>query len=1214
MPERVTERLVQSGHLTAEGAEEALERQVLMGGALDSALFELGLVDEPAVLEAMAAAYGLEVAQPSEASRPVDPRAVRAFPEKWARKHRIAPLALEDDGATLSVLSPAPADVQLIVRLGELLETTIRPVLAPELRVEERLGLLYGLEPSERHRALIASFGGQLASNRPSVERDARAVELSSAVAVLSAPESRDQVARVALGYLGGAFELSAFFLSHDGDLEGWVGRGPGSERLPGAVFPVDVGSTFRVVLDGGAQYLGPPPEDPTHASLLAHLDRARPRSLLLAPIRLRGRTVALFYADDGPREIPSSVASDVTVFLTHVASAMLELVRRRKANSFSQLPSSESVERSLPDTLLPAPLAEPEPAIPPSTSSAEESAAAVALDAELEQLSLLSAPLLPDEPDVASEMPLAELLSDPGEPHPVAAETVEVQPTEIEALLASSAHEEHSAEAEREWAPVGLGAAERASLTDDIDIVDEPPVSEEEGLLLPSTDLEAEDAPLDDEPTMVPSEPGPTMEVPETFAEDHAPEPTIEVPETFDDDEAHEPTVSVPEAEAPSELPEPTIEVPESYAPDDAPEPTVSVPEAEAPSEDLSELPEPTIEVPEDFSVDEVPDPTIESVAPTGAPESRDETTEVPETALVESPEAPTEMLEAVSGDAPATFVEQSPEPVVEPPASETIVDPEVGDDEGWASTELDGLAPGDSLDLAAALDFPGDAEPSDPPQLGDVDSDEEPTGLEGAAFDVDEHRSEPVAAAAEPPPLGGVWEPVEISALDDSQPEPVASYRVPEPLESGEIIPPEEQATPLMSDVMPVEPSAEAVARAAERLPEAGDPNESWDAVDPSAWDDGDEGEEAPAEADPGASADSSREAWLAASSGASAEADPGASADLSREAWLAASSGASAKARPVPAEVEERAALPAEDQPEPEPEDDGAFAEDVRARLDQLEHPMKRVRGMAREALAAMGPRVLPHLASRFPGPLHVNPYAPEVVLPAFQDCGPLLSLVAHHGRDAHVHVVDRLDSPDPVIRFFATYFYSSVYVPEAIPRLLQRLHDEEARICMTAARSLFGYRSHSGFKQVQDHLRGRLEASSVAARRHATFLIGLFRDVSAIPDLIAVLERRERALTDVAESALSEITKQRFAGNARKWNAWWVKNGEKNRIEWLIDGLAHRDEDIRRSACDELRAVTGQNFGFVPDGARRMREAARKQWLAWWAEQLSQGAQP
>jgi len=176
-----------------------------------------------------------------------------------------------------------------------------------------------------------------------------------------------------------------------------------------------------------------------------------------------------------------------------------------------------------------------------------------------------------------------------------------------------------------------------------------------------------------------------------------------------------------------------------------------------------------------------------------------------------------------------------------------------------------------------------------------------------------------------------------------------------------------------------------------------------------------------------------------------------------------------------------------------------------------------------------------------------------------------------------------------------------------VPEVIPRLIQRLHDEEPRICMLAARTLFAYREHPDFALVLDHLHGRLGATSANARRHACYLIGLFRDVSAIPLLFDLLDKKDKTMLDVVEDALAEITKQRLGGTSKKWRAWWAKNESRSRIAWLVDGLAAKEVELRKSAAEELRAVTGLDMGFDENAPKRQRDEARQRWIDWWTQQ-------
>jgi hypothetical protein len=82
------------------------------------------------------------------------------------------------------------------------------------------------------------------------------------------------------------------------------------------------------------------------------------------------------------------------------------------------------------------------------------------------------------------------------------------------------------------------------------------------------------------------------------------------------------------------------------------------------------------------------------------------------------------------------------------------------------------------------------------------------------------------------------------------------------------------------------------------------------------------------------------------------------------------------------------------------------------------------------------------------------------------------------------------------------------------------------------------------------------------------------------------------------------ALIHLTKQDFGQSTRKWRQWWDKNRRKSRVEWLLDGLAHKDTELRRSAAEDLRKATGEYFGYHHDLPRRERELARQRWLDWW----------
>jgi len=107
-----------------------------------------------------------------------------------------------------------------------------------------------------------------------------------------------------------------------------------------------------------------------------------------------------------------------------------------------------------------------------------------------------------------------------------------------------------------------------------------------------------------------------------------------------------------------------------------------------------------------------------------------------------------------------------------------------------------------------------------------------------------------------------------------------------------------------------------------------------------------------------------------------------------------------------------------------------------------------------------------------------------------------------------------------------------------------------------------------------------------------------------DKAEVPALIARLE----AGTDVAASqaALVAITKQDFGAKPKRWAAWWKEHEADDRMDWLFDGLSHKTTEIRAAAEQELRALTGEYFGYAFDLPKRERETARSRWQAWWTE--------
>ncbi len=930
MPERLTDSLVQKGLVTRRAADEAIERQVLMGGALDTCLLELQLVDEPTLTEVFEEVYEMAAARPELLAQPPDERATRSFPEQWAKKHVLAPVDMV--GHCLRLLSPAPADLDALQRLGELLEIELEAILAPEFRVRQRLQILYGAPPPERFQAIIDQHGDIAGLEAPPSSRSAfsgsglpepeprdfvewtptpvpesptEPVSFIHAMAALDAARTRDDVARLTVDYAANIMRFAALLRVVDGHVVGWVGCGPQAHQVPTVQFELQEESTFGAVITTHAHYLGPLPSDQLQAQFLAQLTRPAPRMVVIVPLPTTAGVNHLLYADNGDGSVSTRMASDLMLFVNRVAGR------------FSALAEDEPVDaRTLTRPVL---LVQDEPA-PPDPA------------ADFEPLTA------PDGQDLADE--------------------------------------------------------DTSTLGSDVPI--------------PLLDDEPESGP----PTTAPSREAPLLPIPPAFG---GPVSAAQLARDLGFESSGPP--------APFLLQEPK---------------TPAAGDSEAPA------------------------PRISSAAP--APRTAD-------AALLPDDDGRFDVAEYRGS------------------SGRGLAEINSGDSGGWEPTQADW----------------------------------------------DEWSS----SSPQPAPPPGV-DTIRGSLIEDAT--------VPDL--SAEAFIRASNITRLK------EPSAELLQRAA--LP---DPDSDSDQPVPLTR--------------------LTSERSLPTPILLANESDDAMSLDEAVEA-------APAVERPRRTEAELSQAL----------EHIGSI------------DPQRRT--AASEVLAGEGISVLTPMMERFPGVLNVDPFSPDVQLPAFARCGATLAVLERCGRDAHPFVIEKLDAPDPLQRFFAIYFYGAVYIPEVIPMLIQRLHDEEPRVCMLAARTLFSYRDHRTFPMVLEHLHTRLSATSLAARRHAAYLIGLFRDVTAVPQLIAVLDKRERNLQDVVEDALAEITKQRLGGSAKRWRHWWARNQKRSRMEWLLDGLGSKDTDLRRSASDELRAVTGMDLGYDAEQPRRQREEARQRWLKWWKAQQARRA--
>jgi len=269
-----------------------------------------------------------------------------------------------------------------------------------------------------------------------------------------------------------------------------------------------------------------------------------------------------------------------------------------------------------------------------------------------------------------------------------------------------------------------------------------------------------------------------------------------------------------------------------------------------------------------------------------------------------------------------------------------------------------------------------------------------------------------------------------------------------------------------------------------------------------------------------------------------------------------------------------------------------------------LDRIESARE---GDAEDELADAVERdseALGSLMKRFPGKLRVDRFSVAGRPLRAAQYGGLLELVVRLGAVASELLIDKMSDPQRDVRFFATICTAELRPRSAVFALVERLFDQDYGVRDTAIEALSGYPLHD-LSQSLARVRRAVHSTDPEVVAAATAAIVALGDIEAIGDLIGAVERADRA-GDHIRKAIIILTAQDFGPHEKKWRKWYETARRGHRIEWLVEGLVHKDDHIREAAINDLRRLTGEYFGYHHDLPRKDRDAAAERWTHWWRE--------
>lgn len=322
--------LSRAGVLSPDAIEEAVGRQEARGGTLDTSLLELGLLDEQTLATYLERASEFPLASSKKLSE-IDPALKGLLPARLAERYGVIPFLQVENEVHLACCHPVEA--AHLDEMALLLSKKIIAHTAPEIRIRLAQETLYEVPASRRFHELA----DRLAIPRtppPKGGDQGHVPPVEEALAWLGTASDHGEALDVLLEFAASQFEVAATLIVQGGraSLRGVLGAGvepKGSIRA--LSFGLDEPSVLQVVVNTGGRYLGPITDNDPLLALAAALERPAPRSVLVEPIVVGGRTVALLLAENGGAPLIPDAIDRVMRVGQAVGPVFEKLIRERK-------------------------------------------------------------------------------------------------------------------------------------------------------------------------------------------------------------------------------------------------------------------------------------------------------------------------------------------------------------------------------------------------------------------------------------------------------------------------------------------------------------------------------------------------------------------------------------------------------------------------------------------------------------------------------------------------------------------------------------------------------------------------------------------------------------------------------------------------------------------------------------------------------------------
>lgn len=312
---KLGEVLIREAIITKEQLNQALERQIIFGGRIGTNLVELRFVTEEELTNVLSRYFKLPpVTSAMIASIPED--VIASISSEIIEKYKILPFRKDRKRLHTAMLNPN--DIKDIDELRFITGFDIIPYVIAELRLLHAIERYYGIKRDRRYISLVDRFDPDTEVEKISVDK------IKAAFTEVKEPE---EVAGLLIQEAYRIAQRVALFSVKGKKIVGWKARGL---DVTGFSITEEESSIFSEVMRNKSHYRGPVLNIKGNKPLISILS-GTPQDVLLTPINIREKIVALLYIDNGNAAVLDANVSYLSKLASMAAIAFEILILRKR-------------------------------------------------------------------------------------------------------------------------------------------------------------------------------------------------------------------------------------------------------------------------------------------------------------------------------------------------------------------------------------------------------------------------------------------------------------------------------------------------------------------------------------------------------------------------------------------------------------------------------------------------------------------------------------------------------------------------------------------------------------------------------------------------------------------------------------------------------------------------------------------------------------------